>query len=99
MEDKKVFKMQPKDDVDGRYAKETAKNAIPGVNTPGVTPTTFNVATEDRKQGIHNPNIALPAFNPPVPTRAWTAMRMGVDIDELDEEEKRDMYLGRDYQF
>ena len=46
--------------------------------------------------GINTPGIELPAFNPPVPNRAWTAMRKGMDIDELSEEEKRDMYLGRD---
>lgn len=48
--------------------------------------------------GINTPGIELPAFNPPVPNRAWTAMRMGKDIDELSEEEKRDLYIGRDYQ-
>ena len=64
-----------KRDVDGRYSNETDKNAIPGINTPGVE---------------------LPAFNPPVPNRAWTAMRAGKDIDELNEEEKRDLYYGRD---
>ena len=46
--------------------------------------------------GINSPDIELPAFNPPVPNRAWTAMRAGLDIDELSEEEKRDMYIGRD---
>ena len=46
--------------------------------------------------GINNPGIELPAFNPPVPNRAWTAMRQGRDISELTEEEKRDMYYGRD---
>lgn len=46
--------------------------------------------------GINTPGIELPAFNPPVPNRAWTAMRQGLDIEELSEEEKRDMYLGRD---
>ena len=46
--------------------------------------------------GINNPGIELPAFNPPVPNRAWTAMRQGIDIDELTDEEKRDMYYGRD---
>ena len=46
--------------------------------------------------GINNPEIALPAFNPPIPNRAWTAMRAGKDIDELSEEEKRDLYMGRD---
>ena len=46
--------------------------------------------------GINTPGIELPAFNPPVPNRAWTAMKNGMDIDMLSEEEKRDMYLGRD---
>ena len=46
--------------------------------------------------GINSPGIELPAFNPPVPNRAWTAMRAGLDIEELSEEEKRDLYIGRD---
>ncbi len=46
--------------------------------------------------GINTPGIELPAFNPPVPNRAWTAMRNGVDIDALSPEERRDLYLGRD---
>ncbi len=46
--------------------------------------------------GINNPEIELPAYNPPVPNRAWTAMKNGVDIEELSEEEKADLYLGKD---
>lgn len=46
--------------------------------------------------GVNTPNIEAPPFNPPVPNRAWTAMRMGKDIEELTEEEKRELYLGRD---
>ena len=46
--------------------------------------------------GINSPEVSLPAFNPPVPNRAWTAMQQGLDIEELSEEEKRDLYLGRD---
>lgn len=46
--------------------------------------------------GINTPGIDLPAFNPPVPNRAWTAMRQGKDLDELTDEEKRDLYYGRD---
>lgn len=46
--------------------------------------------------GINGPDITLPAFNPPVPNRAWTAMRMGKDIDELSDEERRMLYYGRD---
>ena len=51
---------------------------------------------ENAVPGINNPEIGLPAFNPPVPNRAWTAMRAGLDIDNLTEEEKRDLYLGSD---
>ena len=42
--------------------------------------------------GINTPGIELPAFNPPVPNRAWTAMRMGKDIDELTDEEREEIY-------
>ena len=50
----------------------------------------------DAVPGVNTPNIELPAFNPPVPNRAWTAMRQGIDIDALSEDEKRDLYVGRD---
>ena len=46
--------------------------------------------------GINTPEISPPPFNPPVPNRAWTAMCNGMDIEELSEEEKRDLYLGND---
>lgn len=46
--------------------------------------------------GINTPGVELPAFNPPVPNRAWTAMKNGLDIEQLSAEEKRDLYLGRD---
>lgn len=46
--------------------------------------------------GINSPEISLPAFNPPVPNRAWTAMRKGIDIDELTDEERRQLYTGKD---
>lgn len=46
--------------------------------------------------GVNTPDIDLPAFNPPVPNRAWTAMRAGIDIEELSPEERRSLYLGRD---
>ena len=41
--------------------------------------------------GINTPGIDLPAFNPPVPNRAWTAMRK--DYELLSEEEKRDRFM------
>ena len=51
---------------------------------------------ESAVPGINTPGIELPAYNPPVPNRAWTAMRKGMDIEELSEEEKADLYVGRD---
>ena len=82
---------------DGRYSDMTTPDAIPGINTPGVQlASSLNMRLEENKQGIRNPKTVPPAFNPPVPNRAWTAMRQGLDIDELSEEEKRELYLGRD---
>ncbi len=46
--------------------------------------------------GINSPEISLPAFNPPVPNRAWTAMRMGLDIEDLTPEERDELYYGKD---
>ena len=46
--------------------------------------------------GINSPEISLPAFNPPVPNRAWTAMRNGADIEDLTDEERDELYLGND---
>lgn len=46
--------------------------------------------------GINTPEVIPPAYNPPVPNRAWTAMKAGKDIDELSEEEKRMLYYGKD---
>ena len=60
--------------------------SVPGVNTP-----------EIRLPGAEmKKDVSVTAFNPPVPNRAWTAMKMGMDITELSEEEKRDLYVGRD---
>lgn len=46
--------------------------------------------------GINSPEVVPPAYNPPVPNRAWTAMIQGKDIDELSDEERRMLYYGRD---
>lgn len=69
--------------------KQTTENRV---NIPNERPTGDNVSIP----GINTPGIELPAFNPPIPNRAWTAMRNGVDIDALTPEERRDLYLGRD---
>ncbi len=72
-------------------------------NAPLTTETTekYNVRNYRKDapgaiSGINTPGIELPAFNPPVPNRAWTAMKAGKDIDTLTEEEKRDLYMGKD---
>ena len=46
--------------------------------------------------GINTPEVSPPEFNPPVPNRAWTAMKNGKDIDDLSDEEKRLLYYGKD---
>ncbi len=55
------------------------------------------IPSENAIPGINTPGIELPAFNPPVPNRAWTAMRQGLDIDELDELERDGMYDGHGF--
>ena len=69
--------------------KQTTENRV---NIPNERPVGDNVSIP----GINTPGIELPAFNPPIPNRAWSAMRNGVDIDALTPEERRDLYLGRD---
>lgn len=46
--------------------------------------------------GTNTPEIPPPELDPPVPNRAWTAMKNGKDIDELSEEEKKMLYYGKD---
>ena len=46
--------------------------------------------------GVNSPSLSPLELDPPVPNRAWTAMKMGKDIDALTEEEKRMLYYGKD---
>ena len=69
------------------YTKESENSLGYRKDAPGAT------------SGINTPGIELPAFNPPVPNRAWTAMRAGKDIDELTEEERSMLYYGKDQVF
>ena len=46
--------------------------------------------------GMNTPPIVLPAFNPPVPNRAWTEMRANYKYDGLTEEERRNLAYGID---
>ena len=73
-------------------------NLTPKVFNEGA-PKSRDTGYKDAIPGINTPGIELPAFNPPVPNRAWTAMRAGKDLDELSEEEKADLYLGHDRYF
>lgn len=59
--------------------------SVPGVNTPNISLPGYSA------QG----DVTIPAFNPPVPNRAWTEMRKNLSIKGLSEEEKRDLYMGR----
>ena len=49
--------------------------------------------------GINTPEIVPPAFNPPVPNRAWTAMKRELEGDGLSEKERRDIIYGEDEDF
>ena len=59
--------------------------SVPGVNTPTISLPGKNAKHE----------VVPPAFNPPVPNRAWTEMRKNLQIESLTEEEKRRLYVGR----
>ena len=47
------------------------------------------------KSKTQYPDIDLPAFNPPVPNRAWTELRGATPESEL-ECEKKDLYKGNE---
>ena len=49
-----------------------------------------NASSMDSTPGINTPGIELPAFNPPGPNRAWTAMRkeLGRDVVNPDKTEQ-----------
>ncbi len=47
---------------------------------------------ENAVPGVNTPTIELPAFNPPVPNRAWTEMKN--NIEALSAEERRDLLTG-----
>ena len=56
--------------------------SVPGVNTPEIS----LPGAENRQ------DVSIPAFNPPVPNRAWTEMRKNLKIEMMSEAEKRDLY-------
>ena len=54
---------------------------------------------------IRTPEIELPPYNPPVPNRAWTAMKDGLDkmsmgeLTTFTERERRGLYMNPDDNF
>lgn len=70
-------------------------NQVPKITNTGDYPKSRDTGYTDAIPGINTPGIELPAFNPPVPNRAWTAMKK--DIEGLSEGEKRELYLGKEY--
>ena len=74
---------------------KTEKNKTKGTNGDFNIPDAPTYPGENNT-GINNPAVELPTFNPPVPNRAWTAMKADMEIDMLSEEEKRNLTLGRD---
>lgn len=46
-----------------------------------------SIVSEKGTPGINTPGIELPAFNPPVPNRAWTAMREELGKDTVNPSE------------
>ena len=52
------------------------------INTTGY-PDGRDSGYKDAIPGINTPGIELPAYNPPVPNRAWTAMTKGLRDDKL----------------
>ena len=71
-------------------------NQIPAVTNYGDYPKSRDTGYVDAIPGINTPGIELPAVNPPVPNRAWTAMKHDLEIKSLSDEEKKGLYLGRD---
>ncbi len=47
-----------------------------------------SVSSRDATPGINTPGIELPAFNPPVPNRAWTSMREELGRDNINPGER-----------
>ena len=56
----------------------------------------YPLITPNANPRMYIPETSPVPMDPPVPNRAWTAMKNGKDIDELSEEEKRMLYYGKD---
>jgi hypothetical protein len=63
-------------------------NQLPKVMNGGDYPKSRDSGYKDAIPGINTPRIELPAVNPPVPNRAWTAMRKSLQNDALSKHEE-----------
>lgn len=63
--------------------------SVPGVNTPEIS-----LPGPENKQ-----DVSIPAFNPPVPNRAWTEMRKKLKFEMMSESEKQTLYGNRKEHF
>ena len=68
--------------------KSGGDNQLPKIMNGGDQPKSRDTGYKDAIPGINTPGIELPAFNPPVPNRAWTAMKKGLETDSLSEHEE-----------
>ena len=69
-------------------------NQLPKMGCGGNYPKSRDTGYEDAIPGINTPGIELPAFNPPVPNRAWTAMKKELEGDTVSEKERRNLDAG-----
>lgn len=74
-------------------------NCLPKIRNGGDQPKSRDTGLKDAIPGINTPGIELPAFNPPVPNRAWTAMKKELEDDGLTERERRDIIYGEEEDF
>ena len=71
--------------------KNKNDNQLPKIPISTDVPEGRDSGYSDAIPGINTPGIELPAFNPPVPNRAWTAMRSDLQYDEYSEEKDFDL--------
>lgn len=84
--------------MDKKKDKNTKEKEAPMEFPPKDSPQKHHAP--EAKSSINNPNRALPAFNPPVPNRAWTEMRYNLmtgneinNFSDLTPEERFDLYM------
>ena len=85
--------------MDIKKNRKRDDNCTPKVMNGGSQPKSRDTGLKDAIPGINTPGIELPAFNPPVPNRAWTAMKKEIEDDGLTEKERLDIIYGEEEDF